>query len=142
MTDGNFAQRLKEIMKEKKISGKELAEGANTTEATISRYISGKRSPEILEVLKNAAKFLGVSTDYLLGLTNNPFEKGSLPAEVKELRAEKKLTQKEVAEYLRISSVTYLRYEKAQREPSLELLAELAVFFGVSTDYLLGLKEY
>ena len=71
MTDGNFAQRLKEIMKEKKISGKELAEGANTTEATISRYVSGKRSPEILEVLKNAAKFLGVSTDYLLGLTNN-----------------------------------------------------------------------
>ena len=61
---------------------------------------------------------------------------------LKELRAEKKLTQKEVAEYLRISSVTYLRYEKAQREPSLELLAELAIFFGVSTDYLLGLKEY
>ena len=61
---------------------------------------------------------------------------------LKELRAEKKLTQKEVAEYLRISSVTYLRYEKAQREPSLALLAELAVFFGVSTDYLLGLKEY
>ena len=61
---------------------------------------------------------------------------------LKELRAEKKLTQKEVAEYLRISSVTYLRYEKAQREPSLDLLAELAVFFGVSTDYLLGLKEY
>ena len=61
---------------------------------------------------------------------------------LKELRAEKKLTQKEVAEYLRISSVTYLRYEKAQREPSLELLAELAVFVGVSTDYLLCLKEY
>ena len=61
---------------------------------------------------------------------------------LKELRAEKKLTPKEVAEYLRISSVTYLRYEKAQREPSLELLAELAIFFGVSTDYLLGLKEY
>ena len=61
---------------------------------------------------------------------------------LKELRAEKKLTQKEVAEYLRISSVTYLRYEKEQREPSLELLAELAIFFGVSTDYLLGLKEY
>ena len=38
-------------------------------------------------MLKNAAKFLGVSTDYLLGLTNNPFEKGSLPAEVKELLA-------------------------------------------------------
>ena len=68
--------------------------------------------------------------------------KQSLGARLKQARTDKHMTQKEVAEYLRISSVTYLRYEKAQREPSLELLAELAVFFGVSTDYLLGLKEY
>ena len=58
------------------------------------------------------------------------------------MREGKNLTQKEVAASIGVSSVTYLRYEKAQREPSLELLAELALFFDVSTDYLLGLKEY
>ena len=52
------------------------------------------------------------------------------------------LTQKELAKRLGLNSVTYLHYEKSQREPPLSLLAEMAVFFEVSTDYLLGLKDY
>lgn len=61
---------------------------------------------------------------------------------LKELREEKGLTQKELAEKLGINSVTYLHYEKTQREPPLALLADMAAFFDVSVDYLLGLKEY
>ena len=61
---------------------------------------------------------------------------------LKELREEKHYTQKELAEKLHLNPVTYLHYEKDQREPPLALLAELAVFYGVSTDYLLGLKDY
>lgn len=72
-------------MKEKKVSGRELAAAAGVSEATISRYLSGARTPEGTDVLAGAARALGVSADYLLGLTNNPFEKGSLPAEVKSL---------------------------------------------------------
>ena len=45
---------------------------------------------------------------------------------LKELRTEKGFTQQEVADYFKISSVTYLRYEKAQREPSLEVLVKFA----------------
>lgn len=60
---------------------------------------------------------------------------------LKELREEKGLTQKELAEKFQIHSVTYLHYEKAQREPPLSLLADFAVFFGVSVDYLLGLEN-
>lgn len=60
---------------------------------------------------------------------------------LKELREEKGLTQKEIAEKFQIHSVTYLPYEKAQREPPLSLLADFAVFFGVSVDYLLGLEN-
>lgn len=85
MTNGNFSQRLKDAMERKGISQKILAERAETTEATVSRYLSGARRPESLEVVAKAAKALGVSADYLLGLTNNPFEKGTLPEEVKEL---------------------------------------------------------
>ena len=61
---------------------------------------------------------------------------------LKELRLERGLTQKEVADALKINSVTYLHYEKDQREPPLTLLAEMAVFFEVSVDYLLGLTSY
>ncbi len=61
---------------------------------------------------------------------------------LKELREEKGLTQKKIASVLGINSVTYLHYEKDQREPPLALLADMAKFFEVSVDYLLGLKEY
>ena len=60
---------------------------------------------------------------------------------LKELREEHGYTQKQFAEKLNINSVTYLHYEKSQREPPLALLAEFAAFYGVSTDYLLGLTD-
>lgn len=65
-----------------------------------------------------------------------------LDTRLKELRAEKRLTRREVAEALGLNSVTYLHYEKAQREPPLSVLADMAIYFGVSVDFLLGLKDY
>lgn len=65
-----------------------------------------------------------------------------LGTRLKELRAEKRLTQREVAEALGLNSVTYLHYEKAQREPPLSVLADMAIYFGISVDFLLGLKDY
>ena len=61
---------------------------------------------------------------------------------LKELRTEKNMTQQQVARALDLHSVTYLHYEKDQREPPLIILAQMAKFFEVSTDYLLGLKDY
>ncbi|MBQ3572339.1 MAG: helix-turn-helix transcriptional regulator [Clostridia bacterium] len=61
---------------------------------------------------------------------------------LKELRLECGLTQKELASKLNLNSVTYLHYEKSQREPPLTVLIEMAKFFEVSTDYLLGLTNY
>ena len=60
---------------------------------------------------------------------------------LKELRKEKGLTQKQVAEELHIHSVTYLHYEKSEREPPLSLLADMATFFDVSVGYLLGVEN-
>ena len=66
----------------------------------------------------------------------------NLGQRLKELREERKMTQKQVAQALNLNSVTYLRYEKSQREPSLSVLADMASFFGVSVDYLLGLSDF
>lgn len=60
---------------------------------------------------------------------------------LKELREDKNLTQKQIAEKLNINSVTYLHYEKSQREPPLSLLADMAKYYGVTVDYLLGLED-
>ncbi len=60
---------------------------------------------------------------------------------LKELREEWGLTQKELSAILNLNSVTYLHYEKSQREPPLSVLADMAKFFDVSCDYLLGLTD-
>ena len=59
---------------------------------------------------------------------------------LQELRRGAGLTQKQVADALDIHSVTYLHYEKDQREPPLELLVRMAAFFDVTTDWLLGVE--
>lgn len=61
---------------------------------------------------------------------------------LKGLREEAGMTQKEVAAKLGINSVTYMHYEKSQRQPSLSMLADMAKLFDVSVDYLLGLSDY
>ena len=61
---------------------------------------------------------------------------------LKELREERQLTQKQLAALLNLHSVTYLHYEKSQREPPLIILVKMAKFFDVTTDYLLGLTDY
>lgn len=61
---------------------------------------------------------------------------------LRELRLKRQLTQNEVAENFGISSQqTYQKYESGKVEPPYDLLCEFAVFYGVSTDYLLGREE-
>ena len=60
---------------------------------------------------------------------------------LKELRLARGYTQKEIADKLGMNSVTYLHYEKSQRQPPLELLADIAAFYEVSVDYLLGVVD-
>jgi transcriptional regulator with XRE-family HTH domain len=75
-----FSTLLRELIKARGISQKWLADEANTTEATISRYIAGKNQPEI-NIVVGVAKALNVSVDYLCGLTDSPLPKESLGAE-------------------------------------------------------------
>lgn len=60
---------------------------------------------------------------------------------IKKLRQEKKLTQSGLAKKLGVTQSTIAGIEIGRREPSIELMTQLAEFFGVSVDYLLGLEE-
>lgn len=55
-----------------------------------------------------------------------------------ELKQEKKILQKDIAEAIGISLRQYQRYEKGEQQPTLPIINKLADYFGVSTDYLLG----
>lgn len=55
-----------------------------------------------------------------------------------ELRAERGLSQRQMAKNLNISQGTYNNWENSNTEPSIGQLIELAKFFEVSVDYLIG----
>lgn len=57
---------------------------------------------------------------------------------IKELREQKGLNMKEVSRSLNIPYTTYVNYEKGLREPTSEVLIQLADFFESSVDYLVG----
>ena len=61
-----------------------------------------------------------------------------LSERLKKCRAEKGLTQWEVAVYCDITEKTYQNYELMTREPKLEILVRIADCFDVSLDYLTG----
>ena len=59
-----------------------------------------------------------------------------------EQRKLNRLTQRQLADFLKIAQPSYIRYENGSAEPTLENLVKLADFFDVSVDYLLGKTEY
>ena len=60
---------------------------------------------------------------------------------LKELRLEHKLTQKDIANFLKIARQTYNHYEVQESIIPLKYLNELANFYQVSIDYLLRLTS-
>ncbi|MBR1985160.1 MAG: helix-turn-helix transcriptional regulator [Clostridia bacterium] len=60
---------------------------------------------------------------------------------LKEIRELNKKTQLEIANVLHIKQNTYSQYENNQRQIPIEHLINLAKFYDVSVDYILGLTE-
>lgn len=51
------------------------------------------------------------------------------------------MKQKEVAAILGIDQRVYSNYETGKRKIPVDLVIKLAEFYGVTTDYLLGVKK-
>lgn len=60
---------------------------------------------------------------------------------LKELRKERGIGQVELANQLSVSKGVISLWENGLREPSMTSLISLSKFFGVSSDYLLGLTD-
>ena len=80
-----FSERLKELIASRGVTQAWVAKKANTTEATLSRYVLAKNNPPALEIVADIATALNCSTDYLLGNTNIPYPKESISFEQKLL---------------------------------------------------------
>lgn len=60
---------------------------------------------------------------------------------IEDLRIDHDLTQQQVADYLGCQREVYRRYEKGTRTIPVDFLIRLAEYYGVSLDYLVGLKD-
>ncbi|MBR6801820.1 MAG: helix-turn-helix transcriptional regulator [Eubacteriaceae bacterium] len=60
---------------------------------------------------------------------------------LKDIREDRDITQRELAEFLHIKQNTYSQYENGQRSLPVDVLIKLADYFSTSTDYILGLTD-
>lgn len=60
---------------------------------------------------------------------------------IKKLREEKGLMQQDVCNTLGIEQSTLANYENNRRIPKIDVLIEIANYYGVSLDYLVGMTD-
>lgn len=74
---GTLRQRIIEVMEYCDLSQSKLAELLDMSESSLSRFLSGKTLSFSQEKLIAVANIFNISTDFLLGLSNDP-QKGSV----------------------------------------------------------------
>ncbi len=60
---------------------------------------------------------------------------------IRDMREDRDLKQRQLAEFLNCSQQVYSNYELGQRDIPTDVLIRLSEFYGVSVDYLLGLTN-
>lgn len=60
---------------------------------------------------------------------------------IRDLREDRDMTQKKLAQILKCSQQVYSNYELGQRDIPTNVLINLAKFYNVSVDYILGLTD-
>ena len=60
---------------------------------------------------------------------------------IKDIREDREMKQKDVAEFLNISQSNYSKYELGKINIPIETLKKMSILFDTSVDYLLGLTN-
>lgn len=60
---------------------------------------------------------------------------------LRKLRERRRVSRRVLADLCGVSKSTMSRYERGEQEPAARVVVELADYFDVTTDYLLGRPE-
>lgn len=143
-----LGEKLRALRQRRQLSLVDLAQRLGLrSHAHLSTVETGARDPSLSLVVQLADVF-GVSLDYLLRdeppLADPPPSINTSPpyqpfgAQLRALRYQRGLNQRDLAEQLQLQSQAYLsNLESGRREPSIETVLRTAAFFAVSVDTLL-----
>jgi transcriptional regulator with XRE-family HTH domain len=147
-----FAEKLRHIRQTRKITQVHLAKQLGlASHAHVANLEAGRDVPS-LELVLRISEVLGISIDYLLRDTlptasvsdahmriSTDRTAPSFGARLRALRRQHNLSQRELAGRLGLASRAYIgALESGGKLPSLDLLVQLADFFGVTADELIG----
>lgn len=127
---------IKELRKEAGMTQEELGEKLGVIKQTVSSWEKGI-SEVSNDTLITLSRLFGVTTDYLLGVDGG--EK-NMKNRLKELREENGMKQSELGKLLNVQDAAISKYESGDIPLTGEKIIQLAEYFGVTTDYLLGLE--
>lgn len=85
-----FGDKLREVLEQKEMQQKIIAKTMNISVSSLNGYVTNHRLPNILPV-KDMAKELGVSVDYLLDYQPDPKSAAVSPKETAMLETFRKL---------------------------------------------------
>lgn len=135
-----FSSNLSYLLKQYNITQRALAQAINTTEVTISRYLSNERQPRT-DIIRKIAEYFNVDIDSLI---NTPLNfnvnkvQSTFSNNIKKLRELKKWKQDTAAKVLGISVPALSRYESGLCEPkNLDLLVKFSTIYDITIDVLL-----
>lgn len=145
--------RLKDVRVALGLDIKDMAKLAELPQVTYLNYERQMILEMALEAFANFSLRLGLSVDYMLGLTDVPdaYPTGSIhefvdlvdTTRVREIRLERDITGKAMAEMLDVSPGAYSMKELHPKNLSFTVidLIRIAVLYGTSMDYLLRLTD-
>ena len=140
-----FPLRLKELLNEVETSPATLAKNLNIEQSVLSKFLLGDRLPSA-NTLVLLADFFNITTDYLLGLSDNlddrkfkrrpPFNE-----QFNYLLTNFNKTKYRLGKDAKFTEETLTRWKKGQYEPTVESLVRLAKYFNCSVDFVLGRED-
>ncbi|MDE7264800.1 MAG: helix-turn-helix domain-containing protein [Clostridia bacterium] len=137
----NISERLSELMNERGISNKELAEILGVAQNSVARWKRGARYMRLPQFIA-IADYFNCSLDFLAGRSETvidfiPKERPPFYEHLKNILANKNITKYRVITETKIKSSHFVDWKNGS-EPQIHSLIELADYLDISIDYLTG----
>ena len=143
--------RIKQLREEHNMTQQELSVILNVQGAAISKYENGK-IPLTIDTIEKLSTYFNVSTDYLLGRTDQrfpsedlewryPHVENRLGSILKKYQYQNQVSEDDFAKKLEIKKDLLIEIELGIYTPSLNLLQKISLITGYDIDFLTGAKS-